>query len=163
LQCNGFDQKEFDDDDDRRLREEVVERRFSTDSCRHCSPSPSTVLPMMMAKRFTSEEVSAKLQTAQQLREEGLALFQAGDLSQAMHKWHSVVMYCTGLDRDQAMSSSRQQQASPSSLEPAQEKLCKELMLAAHSNLSLALFKARAPGGRRGTPFSGVLSRRFLS
>ena len=99
--------------------------------------------PQSDAERARIEEA---LGEAGRLREEGMELFKAGDVKKAMFKWHSIMLYLNGLDRSMSTAFGQAQGASASaqsSLPPEQQAAIKELLIAAHNNLSLGLMKAR--------------------
>ena len=100
------------------------------------------------ASAARSARVDENLAAAEALRAEGLALFHAGEVPQAMFRWHSMLMHLNGIDQNpsSAMGYATGGMPKQSSLSAPQQAAVRELLIAAHSNLSLGLLKARARG-----------------
>ncbi len=117
-------------------------------------PHTSTRAGGMQPAASPSSEIDEKLDRAAEAREEGNALFKAGEHSQAMFKWHEVLNYVRGLDRSRSYNSAVNGKAGgismegKSSLTDEQNARMLDLLVAAHGNLAAGLLKARRAGVR---------------
>lgn len=100
-----------------------------------------------MAQRGDSHHVDSRIAEAAALREEGNALWHAGDVKKAMFKYHACLNHLNGLDRGSALSSAMGR-GTPggepaSSFTTEQDAQWRALFVAANLNLAAGLVKVR--------------------
>jgi hypothetical protein len=101
----------------------------------------------------STSHIDSRIAEAAALREEGNALWHAGNVTGAMQKYHCCLNYLNGLDRSKALNSAfggGLGAESSSSMSAEQGEKWRALFVAANLNLAAGLVKVRRPALRTG-------------